>query len=96
MPSASQAPCKQFVRRRLVRPDGDRRQAAESGHTKNQPSATLLKLDDEIVIELVLTDQVQRRLVEAATQHPLQHLLDTMKTFDFTCQVGLIDGSNSM
>jgi hypothetical protein len=61
-PPARFEPAKQqLIGRGALRPDGDRRQAPQSGYAKDDVASGLVKWDQDVMRELVLRDQVQAR-----------------------------------
>src|SRR5262249_16338939 len=81
-PAFVQAPPQELIGRRLVRPDGDRRQLPHSGDAEVQPAAAGFELDQEVVLELVHADHVDLGAGEAARFHPVEDAGDARKCGD--------------
>lgn len=59
LPAFAKPLLKQLIRRWLVRPDGDRRQLATSGHAEDQELALGVERNQQIMVEFILRDHVE-------------------------------------
>lgn len=85
-PSMAEPVLKQFVRARLSRPDGDRRQAAQSGDAECNPATLWLKLNQKVVTKFVHADEINCRMGKPATLHPLDYRFESAKRSDLLRQ----------
>jgi hypothetical protein len=87
-PAGIEATLEQFVGRRLVVPDGDRRESTYSGDSKRNPFAFGPELDQKVVLELVQSDHVNGRMRSTRSLKPVEQIAQAAKMGNLVCESG--------
>ncbi len=77
LPTARHASVEQFIRARLMTPDGDRRQSTESRGVINKPYAARM-INDDVMRVFVLNDDIFDHLHGFLPQSPTNHVLQCL------------------
>src|SRR5262249_29447167 len=76
LPPVAEPAGEQLIGRGLVGPYSDRCELSHSGDADGEPAAVSRQLDQEVVVELVMTDDIDAGTAEVASLHPGEDIAD--------------------